>query len=527
MNKALRPLCLPWLLVPAVAVAEVPSVAVDIPPVHSLVDRVMGELGTPDLVIQPGASPHGYSMRPSEAEALSSADAVFWVSDELTPWLARARQSLSDDALEVELMETSGTRRLEYRQGATFDAHDHAHDEHAHDDHAHDHDHDHDHDHQDETGGDHDHDHGHSHEGLDPHGWLDPVNAQAWLEAIAESLASLDPDNADTYRQHAAEGQAELDTLIDELNGHLADARDARFIVFHDAYQYFESRFDVPAVGAISLGDASDPSPARIREIHKRVAELGVQCVFREPQFNPALVDSVFEGSGVETSIVIDPLGVDIPLGSELYPQLLRQLADGVTRCAANAPPIDSAHDHDHVEDIYAGYFEDSQIEDRALSDWEGDWQSVYPYLQDGTLDEVFAHKAENDDGKTAEEVKAYYETGYRTDVERIVIDGTYVSFYEDGQERTGEYAYDGYEILTYEAGNRGVRYVFELEEGGPDLPAFIQFSDHAIYPTDAHHFHLYWGDDREALLEEVTNWPTYYPSHLDGEGIVREMLAH
>ncbi|MGM0986672.1 MAG: zinc ABC transporter substrate-binding protein [Pseudomonadota bacterium] len=337
MNKLLRPLCLPWLLVPAVAIAEVPAVAVDIPPVHSLVDRVMGELGTPDLVIQPGASPHGYSMRPSEAEALASADAVFWVSDELTPWLARARPSLSDDALEVELMEIPGTRRLDYRQGATFEAHDHAHDDHGHDDHAHDHDHDHDHghdhDHQHESG--HDHDHGHAHEGVDPHGWLDPVNAQAWLEAIAESLADLDPDNADAYRQNAAEGQAELDSLIDELETRLADARDARFIVFHDAYQYFESRFDLPAVGAISLGDASDPSPARIREIQGRVAELGVQCVFREPQFNPALVESVFEGSGVETSIVIDPLGVDIPLGSDFYPQLLRQLANGVTRCAA------------------------------------------------------------------------------------------------------------------------------------------------------------------------------------------------
>ncbi len=328
MNKLLRPLCMtPWLLVPAVAAAEVPAVAVDIPPVHSLVDRVMGELGSPDLVIQPGASPHGYSMRPSEAEALARADVVFWVSDDLTPWLSRGRQSLADGALEVELMEVAGTRRLEYRQGATFDAHGHAHDEHAHD--AHDHDHDHDHGHG------HGHDHGHSHEGLDPHGWLDPVNAQAWLEAIAESLADLDPDNADTYRQNAAEGQAELEALVEELDERLVDARDARFVVFHDAYQYFESRFGVPAVGAIALGDASDPSPARIREIQARVAELDVQCVFREPQFNPALVESVFGDTGVETSIVIDPLGVDLPLGADLYPQLLGRLADGVARCAS------------------------------------------------------------------------------------------------------------------------------------------------------------------------------------------------
>nr|WP_163500869.1 metal-binding protein ZinT [Halomonas socia] len=185
-------------------------------------------------------------------------------------------------------------------------------------------------------------------------------------------------------------------------------------------------------------------------------------------------------------------------------------------------------HDHNHDEDIYAGYFEDSQVEDRSLSDWEGDWQSVYPYLEDGTLDEVFAHKAEHDDEKTAEEYKAYYETGYQTDVDRIVIERNTVTFHENGDEgRSGEYAYDGYEILTYEAGNRGVRYIFELAEEADGLPQYIQFSDHAIYPTDADHFHLYWGDDREALLEEVTHWPTYYPSELNGHDIVHEMMAH
>ncbi|MGO2263047.1 ZinT family metal-binding protein [Halomonas sp.] len=184
-------------------------------------------------------------------------------------------------------------------------------------------------------------------------------------------------------------------------------------------------------------------------------------------------------------------------------------------------------HSHDHSSDIYSGHFSDDQVADRPLSDWEGDWQSVYPYLEDGTLDEVFAHKAEHGD-KTAEEHKEYYDTGYQTAVDRIVIEGNNVTFYEDGEESTGEYQYDGYEILTYDAGNRGVRFIFELEgESAENLPQYIQFSDHDIYPTDAHHFHLYWGDDREALLEEVSHWPTYYPSDLDGNEIAEEMTAH
>ncbi|UOQ49340.1 metal-binding protein ZinT [Gracilibacillus caseinilyticus] len=189
-------------------------------------------------------------------------------------------------------------------------------------------------------------------------------------------------------------------------------------------------------------------------------------------------------------------------------------------------------HEHSHAhgeetEEIYNGYFEDSQVDDRPLSDWEGDWQSVYPYLEDGTLDEVFAHKAEHEGDKTAEEYKQYYKTGYQTDVDRIVIQGNNVTFYRDSEELTGEYVYDDYEILNYEAGNRGVRYVFKLKDEADGLPSYIQFSDHSIYPTEAGHYHLYMGDDREALLDELSNWPTYYPSEMDGHDIAHEMMAH
>ncbi|MCR4265424.1 metal-binding protein ZinT [Nitratireductor sp. ZSWI3] len=197
---------------------------------------------------------------------------------------------------------------------------------------------------------------------------------------------------------------------------------------------------------------------------------------------------------------------------------------------SGNAPTHahDNAHDHSHGADdaIYKGYFEDGQIAARMLSDWEGDWQSVYPYLQDGTLDPVMAHKSEQGD-KSAAEYRAYYETGYKTDVDRIVISGDSVTFHEDGKAVEGRYASDGYEILTYEKGNRGVRYIFEKTGGDGEAPRFIQFSDHRIAPAQADHYHLYWGSDRAALLKEVTNWPTYYPSSLSGEQIAGEMMAH
>ncbi|MDO6670800.1 zinc ABC transporter substrate-binding protein [Cobetia amphilecti] len=332
-NRLLPLLSLPVLMLPAVAMAEVPSVAVDIPPVHSLVSRVMGELGSPELVIQSGASPHGYSMRPSEAKALSDADVVFFVSDDLTPWLAKARASLAADADTLELMEVPGTLHLRYREGATFEAHHHddeassEHDE-AHGDHEEHHDGDH------EEHGDHDDHHEHAHAGMNPHGWLDPMNARLWLAAIAESLAAQDPEHAATYRRNAQAGQRELETLTESLSARLAQVQGTRYIVFHDAYQYFEHRFDAPASGAISLGDASTPSPARVKEIQAHVARDNIQCVFREPQYNPALIESVFEGTGVKTSIVFEPLGVGLPLGETLYPQLIEHLGQGILLCA-------------------------------------------------------------------------------------------------------------------------------------------------------------------------------------------------
>lgn len=186
----------------------------------------------------------------------------------------------------------------------------------------------------------------------------------------------------------------------------------------------------------------------------------------------------------------------------------------------------DHAHSHDHDDQVYQGYFEDSQIAPRTLVDWEGDWQSVYPLLQDGTLDPVMEHKAEAG-SMTADEYRAYYDVGYKTHVDRITIEGDTFTFYGDDEPAAARYSEDGYEILTYEKGNRGVRFIFKKVEGDDAAPQFVQFSDHAIAPQDAGHFHLYWGDDRTALLDELTNWPTYYPSELSADEVVEEMLAH
>ncbi|WP_447044703.1 zinc ABC transporter substrate-binding protein [Vreelandella sp. H-I2] len=321
----------PWPLLaafPLVAAADVPRVAVDIPPVYSLVAKVMGERGDPELFIQPGASPHGYSLRPSEAQSLDDADLVIWVSDALTPWLSGPIDNLAGDAHHLELMDVPGITTLEYREGATFALNDG--DEHGH---GH-HDHDHNHDHHEDSHEYHDHHgHDHSHTGMDPHAWLDPANARRWLNAIAEQLSEIDPDNAAYYRDNAAQGNKDLTSLQETLQDRLASSADTRFIVFHDAYQYFEEAFNVHAAGAISIGDASSPSPARIEELQRLVNDENIQCVFSEPQFNPQMVNNVFGDTSAYIG-VMDPLGVGLTLDTGLYDALLEQLANEITRCS-------------------------------------------------------------------------------------------------------------------------------------------------------------------------------------------------
>ena len=313
MSRNLLTLSVMAALSAGMARADVPNVATDIAPVHALVARVMDGVGTPALIVAQGASPHEYSLRPSEAGALQEADIVVWIGPDLTPWLGNAIETLAGDAKLLTLLETEGTLELPVRENALFEAHEH--DEEHEDHHA-----------------DEEHDDHHGEDAHDPHAWLSPDNAAIWMELIAAELATADPENATLYTANAQAGRAELAALKGEVATILAPVSGREFIVFHDAYQYFEVAFDLPAAGAISLSDAADPSPARISEIQNRVAEQGVSCVLSEPQFNPGIVAAVMDGTVARTAI-LDPLGSDIDPGVDFYPQLLRKLAQTLADC--------------------------------------------------------------------------------------------------------------------------------------------------------------------------------------------------
>ncbi len=335
------------LSLPLSAQTPAPSVAVDIAPLHSLVSQVMEGAGKPDLLIPAEASPHQYSLRPSQAKALSDAQVVFWMGESLIPWMEKAIDNLAGSAQKIEMLALDETISYSFREGATFESHQ----EHeGHEDHASHHDHDshdnhHDHKSHDEHDSHHDHEshkgqHGghqqevhHDHHGKDPHAWLDPENAILWINRIKETLVKQDPGNASLYQRNAAAATAKIQALIQSTQQSIDDLGEIRFIVFHDAYQYFEKRFGISAAGAISLGDAEDPSPARIKEIRETVKQLAVSCVFAEPQFNASLVKNVFADTKVSTIAVIDPLGANIATGSGHYQALIENMLTSLTQC--------------------------------------------------------------------------------------------------------------------------------------------------------------------------------------------------
>ncbi|MFD0980981.1 zinc ABC transporter substrate-binding protein [Tropicimonas aquimaris] len=327
------------MLFATTATAEVPSVAVDIAPVHSLVAQVMGDLGAPTLIVPQGASPHSHAMRPSEARALAEAGLVVWVGEDLEPWLETPIRNLGQSARVLTLSEVPGTVQFEMREDAVFsieedaDHHDGDTDHDGHDDHAEQDNHDDHDDHADHVDHEaHDDHEGHVHEGADPHLWLDPENGRVWLAAIAEALAETDPDNADVYRENAEAGIVALVALEARIVADLSSIQDMRFVVLHDAYRYFEERFDLNALGAISKSDASDPSAARVAALRDEMRNEGVTCILSQPQFNASLIDAVTEGEDVGLA-VLDPLGVGLELGPDLYGTMLQGLADGLRNC--------------------------------------------------------------------------------------------------------------------------------------------------------------------------------------------------
>ena len=286
------------------------KVVTSIKPIHSLASYLMEGVGSPDLIVDGYASPHCFALKPSHAKMLQEADLIFWVGEGLENFLEKPLKSIAKKAEKIELLEIKGLKKLKFREKNIFDEHDdHGHEEDGHDDHGHE---------------------GHAHGEYDPHIWLDPANAKTILNEMVEHLIENDEKNASIYKSNLDKALKDIDKLISDVNSELN--QNISFIVFHDAYQYFENRFYVKVLGAFTVNTDVMPGAEQLSEIREIIEHDKVGCIFSEPQFNPDIINAVAKDMDIKTG-VLDPLGATLDPGKGLYFKLIKNMSNSFKGC--------------------------------------------------------------------------------------------------------------------------------------------------------------------------------------------------
>ena len=294
------------------------KVVTSIKPIHSITSYIMDGVGSPDLLVDGYNSPHNFQLKPSHAKMLQNADLVIFVGEGIEEFLEKPLESIAKDAKKFALLEQSGFKKLKFREKNIFEEHD-DHDDHDkkakkkddHDDHGHD-------------------DHGHGHGEYDPHIWLDPINAKAMIKKITKLLSKMDKENSSTYKSNSKKAIKEIDMMVKEIKSEMN--KDLKFVVFHDAYQYFENRFDISVLGALTVNTDVLPGAEQLSEIREVIEHENVNCIFSEPQFNPDIINAISMDTNVKTG-VLDPLGATLEPGKDLYFDLIRNISKSFKGC--------------------------------------------------------------------------------------------------------------------------------------------------------------------------------------------------
>ena len=300
-----------------------PKVVTSIKPLHSLISYVMDGVGSPNLLVDGSSSPHTFQLKPSHATMLQEAEVVFWIGEDLESFLETPLDSIAVNARKITLMDSDQIELLKFREKNVFEDH---HDEHeGHDDHD---------EHEEHADGHDEHeghdDHGHHHGEFDIHFWLDPEIAKSIVKIASLELSEVDPANQATYQTNASNAVSELDKLINDTRTKINS--DAKYIVFHDAYQYFEQRFGIEVIGALTVNPEVLPGAKQLAEIREVIEHEKVNCLFSEPQFNPSIANTIAQDTGIKAA-VLDPLGAELEPGKELYFQLINDMASSFESC--------------------------------------------------------------------------------------------------------------------------------------------------------------------------------------------------
>ena len=282
------------------------KVVTSIKPIHSLASLLMDGISKPKLIVDGSNSPHNFTLKPSHAKMLQNADLVFWVGEDIETFLEKPLGTIAKKAKKIELMEISQLKKLKFREKNIFEGH---HDDHGHKKHD---------------------DHGHAHGEYDPHIWLDPMNAKVILNVMAKNMKLKDKKNAAKYDANLKKANANLDNLVSKINKNIN--KNAKYVVFHDAYQYFEKRFGLKTLGALTVNTDVLPGAEQLKDIRKVIKKEKAKCIFSEPQFNPKIIKAIAKDTNIKTG-VLDPLGADLKNNKDLYFKLLNNLSNSLKQC--------------------------------------------------------------------------------------------------------------------------------------------------------------------------------------------------
>lgn len=468
-------------------------------PVYEFTKQVVGDEANVELLIEAGTEVHGYEPSAKDVAIIEEADILVYANENMETWIHNFEENLEGSDSDVQLI--SATEGMLLLPGSE-EEHDHSHEE-----------------------------EGHSHD-YDPHVWVSPYRAIMMVESLRDSLIEQYPDKKDVFTKNAETYLEKLEALDGAYKETLSQAKQKSFVTQHAAFAYLALDYGLSQVSVAGLTPENEPSATRLAELSTYIKDNAIKYIYFEETASSAVAETLASETGVETA-VLNPLesltDEEVKDGEDYISSMEANLEALKLTTEQAGPEVTPETGEVDNKTVYNGYFDDADVKDRDLSDYQGEWQSVYPYLVDGTFEQIWDYKAKKPGATmTAEEFKDYYTVGYKTDVDHINIGEDTMEFIVDGKAQKFTYKYVGYEILTYKKGNRGVRFLFEATDADAGNYKYVQFSDHAIAPVKTGHFHIYFGgESQEKLLEELENWPTYYPSDMTGFEVAQEMLAH
>ena len=470
-------------------------------PIYDFTKNIVGDQAEVKLLIPAGTEPHDYEPSAKDMASIMDADAFIYHNENMEMWVPKASEGWKKGQPAI----IKGTQSMILLPG-NEDEHNHGEeDEHSREDHHHE---------------------------LDPHTWVSPNMAIKEVTSLKNQLVELYPEKKKIFETNTENYLVKLKELDKRYSDSLSQAKQKSFVTQHAAFGYLALDYGLTQIPISGITPDQEPNAARIAELKHYVEDNGIQYIYFEKNATDKIAKTLAEEAKVQLAVLnpLESLTKDQIDNGENYLSVMEQnllALEKTTKQSGKEIHPETTDPHDN-QSVSSGYFEDEQVTDRPLSDYAGSWQSVYPLLKNGDLDEVFDYKAKQTKEKTATEYKDYYETGYKTNVDELTIDDHHIDFIVDGKHHSFEYTYKGYEILTYKKGNRGVRFLFETADKEAGDYKYVQFSDHGISPNKAAHFHIYYGGtSQEALFDQLENWPTYYPSKLSSQKVAQEMLAH